>query len=179
MTIELHCPKCAKLIRAPETAGGQHGKCPYCAAGVYVPMPPDDRDIIPLTPLNEEEERRAEEERRRALEYAIALEKAEAPSGVSEPSARGRGNRPSPAPRTAEAPGQVIDLGDEVERFILAMRDSKLDQAEAAAGRLRKAGARARDYVQGLMVDEIPPKVANVPPALVQGFLKTLLARLS
>jgi len=58
------------------------------------------------------------------------------------------------------------------------MRDSNLDDAENLVVQLKKAGQRARDHVQGLMVDEMPPNVKNVPPALVRGFLKTLLNRL-
>ncbi|MCH7474571.1 MAG: cytochrome C oxidase subunit IV family protein [Gemmatimonadetes bacterium] len=37
MSIELHCPQCEKLIKAPDTAGGRHGKCPYCGRDVYIP----------------------------------------------------------------------------------------------------------------------------------------------
>ena len=181
MPIELHCPKCAKLIRAPENAGGQHGKCPYCMASVYVPMPADDTDIIPLAPVDEEEERRAEEERRKSLEFAAAVDKATEGAGGADPGARGRAAAASAAPRRApqEVPGQVVDIGEEVKLFIYAMRDSKLDQAESATARLRKAGPRARDYVEGLLLDEMPPQVENVPPPLVQGFLKNLLARLA
>lgn len=174
MSIELHCPKCGKLIRAPENAGGKHGKCPNCSASVYVPMPPAEDDIIPIAPLDEDEERRADEERRQALRYAATLEKATDIPG--EKPARGRDA--GAVRRPAETPGEVINLAEEVERFILAMRDSKLDDADSAAARLNRSGSRARDYVEGLMLDEIPPKIGNIPPPLVQGFLKTLLGRL-
>lgn len=177
MPIELHCPKCGKLIRAPENAGGKHGKCPNCAASVYVPMPPTDDDIIPIAPLDEDEERRAEEERRNALRYAATLEKATDIPGEKPTRGREGGSGGGPR-RPAETPGEVINLAEEVERFIVAMRDSKLDVAESAAARLNKSGARARDYVEGLMLDEIPPQIGNMPPALVQGLLKTLLGRL-
>lgn len=179
MPIELHCPQCQKMIRAPDTAGGHHGKCPYCGNSVYVPMPvTDDEDIIPLAPLDEAEERRAEEERREALRFAAIVDKAT--EGVSpEPSGRGKPMVGARSPsRGTDTPGVVVELKTEVESFVLAMKDSKLDVAESAANRIRKAGDRGRDYVQGLLIDEMPPKIGNLPPPLVQGFLKNLLSRL-
>lgn len=168
MSIELHCPACTKLIRAPEAAGGRHGKCPYCEARVYIPMPPAEEEIG-IAPVDEEEERRSEEQmRREEAALAASLSREEATPG--EPAGGGG--------RSREAPGEVIDVDECVEAFILAMRDSQLDAAERAVGLLRRAGSKARDYVQGAMVDEIPPPIEGVPPALVKGFLKTLLGRL-
>ena len=114
MSIELHCPQCEKLIRAPDNAGGKYGKCPYCETKVYIPAPP----------------------------------------------------------------GEVIDLGDEVEAYVVAMRDSKLDDAERIVRKLKSAGARASDYVEGLMLDPAPPPLGDVPKPLMMGFLKSLLGRL-
>ena len=47
MSIEIHCDHCGKLIKAPDDAGGQRGKCPYCHQSVYVPAPNagDDEEI--------------------------------------------------------------------------------------------------------------------------------------
>lgn len=179
MPIELHCPKCQKPLRAPDDAGGKRSKCPGCGNSVYIPMPVSDEDIIPLAPIDEDEERRAEEERRESLRFAAIVDKA-TEGGAPDPGSKGKpaaGARP--APRAADAPGVVVELKTEVESFVLAMKDSKLDVAEAAVGRLRKAGDRARDYVQTMMLDEIPPKIGNLPPPLIQGFLKNLLGRLS
>jgi hypothetical protein len=165
MSIELHCPQCQKLIRAPDSAGGQHGKCPYCGNKVYIPTPPGEFDEIALAPLEEEDERRERELRRESIRYASAV---------------GHAMDAGPAGElgSGETPGEVVDLGGEIEAFILAMRDSKLDEADAATARLRTSGNRACDYVQGLLVDEMPPQFENVPPPVVLGFLKTLLARL-
>ena len=79
---------------------------------------------------------------------------------------------------SAPLPGEVVDVSAEVEAFILAMRDSKLDEADQTAARLKSAGSGAADYVQGLILDEMPPQVEGVPPPLVKGFLKNLLDRL-
>jgi len=172
--IELHCPQCEKLIRAPDNAGGKHGKCPYCDTKVYIPTPVGDDDLIGLAPVDEEEERRADQERADALRYTTTMDKDPDLKVVPEegPSARVAGGR------RPEPPGEVIDLADLVEQFVLAMRDSKLDEADAKARQLKRAGPRARDYVEGLLLDPTPPPIKNVPKPLVQGFLKALLERL-
>ena len=175
MSIELHCPQCEKLIRAPDNAGGKHGKCPYCAAEVYIPTPVEDSDLIGLAPIDQEEERRAEKERQEALRYATAMDKDAslkvAPDDDAPP--RSGARRPEPPP------GEVVDIGDHVERFVLAMRDSKLEEADRVAGKLKRVGPRARDYVEGLLLDPTPPPIEGVPRPLVQGILKALLERLT
>ncbi len=173
MSIELHCPQCQKLIRAPDEAGGRRGKCPFCKNNVFIPRPPDETEEIGLAPIDEEEERRAEEARRESLRFVAAVDKAK-DSKLLAGEAASSVNGPPPVPTA----GGGDNIAAEVETFIIAMRDSKLDAAEAAATRLRSAGARARDYVQGLLVDEIPPEFENVPAPVVQGFLKALLSQL-
>ncbi len=169
MSIELHCPQCAKLIRAPDDAGGKRGKCPYCKKSVYIPTKPNQGEDIGLAPIDEEEDRRAEQLRREDAEYA---------ADVDRNTGRGVGGGGG-ATGSEQAVGEVVDLGAEVEAFIIAMRDSKLGEAEAVTSRLKAVGARAGDYVQGLLVDEMVPEFENVPPPLVLGFLKTLVARLA
>jgi hypothetical protein len=167
MSIELHCPKCGKVIRAPDNAGGKHGKCPYCKESVYVPMPAEEVEEIGLAPIDEEEEQRLAEERRRSIEYITAVDHGTDTRGITDD------DGPS-----STTPGEVVDVPACVEMFIVAMRDSKLEDADDAVADLKRAGSRAKDYVQGLTVDEMPPEVENVPPPVVQGFLKTLLNRL-
>jgi len=70
------------------------------------------------------------------------------------------------------------DPAAEVESFIAAMRDSRLDDADEAAKRLKTAGRAAKKYVRSLIAEGTPPVVENVPPPVVAGFLKTLLDRL-
>ncbi len=169
MSIELHCSKCSKLIKAPDNAGGRHGKCPYCDNSVYVPLPESEAEEIALAPVDEEEDREAEELRRESTRFAATIDHA-------TDAKKGAGGVAKIRP--TETPGKVIEVAAEVERFVLAMHSSKLDQAESAVSMLKKAGTRARDYVQGLMQDEIPPEFGNVPPPLIQGFLKALSGRL-
>jgi len=177
MSIELHCPQCEKLIRAPDDAGGKHGKCPYCKHSVYIPLPSSGDDEIGLAPLDDDEERRAEELRRESISYAATLDKDPAAKGEGGASGAGGAGARS-RPEAAETPGEVIDIPAAVERFVLAMRDSKLDEAERIAGRLRRTGTRARDHIEGLMLDQMPPKIKDIPAPLMQGFLKKLLEML-
>ena len=181
MSIEIHCPSCSKLIRAPEDAGGKRGKCPYCKNSVYIPMPADEDDVIPVAPIDTDDERRAEELRQEALRYAASLDKEVKPRGGPSPGAGPGGAAPPPrdGPRAVPAPGEVIDIAGAVEQYVLAMRDSKLKTAQEAVGGLKEAGTRARDYVQGLLLDEVPPTFQDVPPPLMKGVLKKLLHELS
>jgi hypothetical protein len=174
MSIELHCQRCSKLIRAPDDAGGKRGKCPYCGAEVYVPTHFSDDEIIPIAPIDPQEEQREAEMRREAASYAASLDKAQDVRGEEG----GRGSAGPPGAGAPAPPGDVVDIGAEVEAFVLAMRDSKLDDADSVVARLQRTGARARDYVEGLMLDQMPPKIEGVPPPLMQGFLKALLERL-
>ena len=113
--------------------------------------------------------------RRESAEYiaSVGHDTVPPPEGNEPGQSGGSTVRPPPAP------GEAIDLGAEVRAFLTAMRDSKLEEADQAVASLEKAGPRARDYVEGLMLDEMPLQVENVPPALVKGFLKTLVSRLS
>lgn len=177
MSIELHCPKCGKQIRAPDNAGGKHGKCPYCEGRVYIPMPPAAEDEIAIAPLDNDIERREAELRREliAFETKLAKENKLAPTPAGEKPRSGDSAGDDELPEVA---GEVVDCDAEVENFIQAMRDSRLEQAEQAVASLRRAGARARDFVQGALVDEMPPEVPGVPAPVLKGFLKTLLTRL-
>lgn len=167
MSIELHCPQCQKLIRAPDDAGGKNGKCPYCKAPVYIPLPKsNDDEEIGLAPLDPDEEKRERELRRESIRYVSAVQHA-TDAGID-----------TGASSSSES-ADVVDMSDEVETFVRAMHKSELEQADSAAARLRHAGTRARDYVQGLLMDEIPPEFEGIPQPLVQGFLKALLSRLS
>ncbi len=173
MSIELHCPQCRKLIRAPDSAGGKRGKCPYCKNAVYIPTPSDESEEIGLAPLDDDEEKRAKALRRESIRYAASVDHVTdaGPDAGAAGASTGGVHLPF-------APGEVVDLGGEVEAFILAMRDSKLDLADAAVARLRRAASRARQHLQTLVLDDMPPEFENVPPPVVKGFLKTLLNRL-
>lgn len=173
MSIELHCPECQKLIRAPDSAGGKRGKCPYCKKTVYIPSPPDDSEEIGLAPLDDEDEKRAAALRKDSIQYAAAVDHATEGGGTAGDASTDVMDGQTPVPET-EPP----DIQADVEAFIRAMRDSELDLADAAAAKLKRAAGAARKHVRALMSEDVPSAVENVPPPVVKGFLKTLLARL-
>ncbi len=171
MSIDLHCPGCAKLIRAPDTAGGRHGKCPYCGRRVYIPTPESEVEIFDIAEPTEEELRLEEKLRRESASYVAVVSHAD---GEVAGEAGGDGE----SVRPPEVPGEVVDLPDLVDAFLCAMRDAKLDAADSAVASLKRAGSRAKDYVEGVMLDEMPPQVEGIPQPVLKGFLKTLLGRL-
>ncbi|HNQ22068.1 MAG TPA: hypothetical protein PKK06_03140 [Phycisphaerae bacterium] len=165
MTIELHCPICRKLIKAPDNAGGKQGKCPACQNLVYVPKPPEpDDEEIRIAPLDETDEERDQKLREEAATYLASLSRDVGPTTERN------------APATPA--GEVVEVPELVERYVLAMRDSKLDVVEETIKELRRVKQKARDYVQARMVDQMAPPLGNVPAPLLKGFLKSLLERL-
>jgi hypothetical protein len=57
MSISFHCESCKQKIKAPDTAGGKWGNCPYCKHRCYIPMPKsDDEPELRLAPIDESEE---------------------------------------------------------------------------------------------------------------------------
>ncbi|MGD2109887.1 MAG: hypothetical protein PVI86_10900 [Phycisphaerae bacterium] len=164
MSIDLHCPQCQKLIRAPDNAGGRRGKCPYCGASVYIPTPVDESDAIGLAPVDDSEEERIKNLRRESSEFAAA---------VGHGTEGGDAGGPAPV---ADAPSEDIDA--DIQAFVIAMRDSQLDDADAVTDRLKGRMAEARQRVKQMIAEEQLPDIPNVPPPVVQGFLKTLVGRL-
>ena len=58
MDIELHCEKCGKLIKTSSKEAGKSGKCPYCDSDVYIPMPEQEIEELPLEPEDSAERQR-------------------------------------------------------------------------------------------------------------------------
>lgn len=169
MGIEFHCSKCGKLIRAPGKAGGQRGKCPYCKESVYIPTPLEEIEEIPLAPIDkadEDREQRLQEETRR-LTTAINRE---------EPGKYDTGE-PSSAEGSVPLPRELgPSVPELVNEYLSAMAESNMDRANAAARQLKKQTAQAKEHVQRLMVDEMPPvDLSSVPIPVYKGFLRSLL----
>jgi hypothetical protein len=179
MSIEFHCDHCARLIRAPDEASGKRGKCPYCHQSVYIPTPPDQIEEIPLAPIddNDERTRRALEEERKRIETQLRSERrppAEEGRGSATKGSGGGGSAGggSSAADAAEARDQVVD-------YLLLMRNSELVQAESVLAELLKKRQVAREVVDRLAADAVPPaELSEVPLALYQGFLKNLRSQL-
>ena len=171
MPIEFHCSHCGKLVRAPDTAGGRRGRCPYCEQSVYIPTPLGPEDEVPLAPEDsgpDPEERAAAE-----IDRQLQREMRSAPEGaVPEPS----------APETA-LPDIPVASGEDVETqvfdFIRAMSESNLPRADEIAAGLARSQREAIEVIERLSMDAVPPpELGNLPPAVYQGFLRTLRNRI-
>jgi hypothetical protein len=171
--IEIHCNRCNSAIRAPDGSGGKRGKCPHCGHELYIPVPSDEVEEIPVAPLDNDEEERAAALRRESIEYAAMLDKAVA----SPPQAGGKGS--AGRARQAQPGGKSVDVAAEVQKFVMAMGDSQFDHAEDILKRLRGVGKKANDYIQQLLCDQMPPKIGKVPPEVAKNFLKALSDRLA
>lgn len=182
--IQLQCESCGKHMKAPPEAAGKSAKCPACGHSVYIPSPADEVDELPLAPENEEELRREETllEERRRLDRILAKED-RAPAEGANPS-RGAGNRettgsygPRGGATSSGASNPAVEQA--VVEYLMAMRDSNLEGAEAAMDILKRYRGEARRIVERLAADQIPPsQLARVPGPVYQGFLKKLRAEL-
>lgn len=174
MPIKFHCSHCGKMVKAPDEAGGKRGRCPSCKESVYVPLPADADDAIPLAPIDAQQEQVDARARAESSRAAAALD--------HEDRIPPEGAMPTRSPETAAAIPTVeaiANVGKLIERFVRSMRDSKLDDADRIANQLRADRRRTKAAVQQLMLDEIPPaSLGDIPPALVKGFLKNLQGRL-
>lgn len=170
MSIEFHCDHCARLIRAPDEASGRRGKCPYCHQSVYIPSPPEDIEEIPLAPVDESDERmrRRLEEERQQLEAQIRAER--------RPPAEEKRGASSTTGASSVSSSEIRDM---IVDYLLLMRNSELVQAESVLADLLKHRQAARDVVDRMAADAVPPmELSEVPPALFQGFLKNLRSQL-
>lgn len=167
MSIEFHCNHCGKLVRAPDDAGGKHGKCPSCHQSVYIPLPSDQVEPLEIAPVDEAEER----ERARLLKESQDLQRRllnerDLPTGMGA----------APPPSSA---GQVmpprLDMETLVIEYAQAMAAGNLEQAEQLAADIRTDMKTAEDVMQRLMLDELPPKrLAKIPRPVLVGFFKQL-----
>jgi hypothetical protein len=170
VSIELHCESCGKLVKAPRDAAGKQGKCPYCGNSMYIPSPPEELEELPLAPEDRadlEREAALQAERRR-LDRVLAEQDAEA----GEAGAGG-------GSRSASGGVTTITVEEGVLAYLAAMRNSDLVRAEKFLALLQQKRAEARDIVDRLASDQIPPtEMAGVPSGVYQGFLKSLRSHL-
>jgi hypothetical protein len=182
--IPIQCESCGKHMKAPREAAGKAAKCPACGHSVYIPTPPEEVDELPLAPDDPEELRREEAllEERRRLDRIIAREE-RAPVEGATGGARQAANREAGGgfvTRGAAASGAPTPETEQaVIQYLNAMRDSDLDRASTAMSVIRQSRAEARQVVDRLMADQIPPpSMARVPTPVYMGFLKSLRGQL-
>ena len=162
MGIDFQCEHCRKKVNAPDTAAGKRGKCPFCGRSSYIPAPISEDDLLPLAPLDEEEERRRQAELSNLYRQEEAL--------LSETRA---GEEFLPLEFREEIAAR--DLYHFVVNYCLAMADSNTELARTHSRQLRQFGApgvqAVDDFISGTALE---PALEAVPARLLSGFLKSL-----
>jgi hypothetical protein len=172
MPIKFECTECHKIVTAPDAAGGKRGKCPFCGQLVNIPLPPpppepeaEDPDLIPLAPIDEDEERKLAQERKALYEQEQGLLDAMGPSADD-------------APLEKREDLSSEDLHHFVVNYLLDMFAGNLERAGMHADKLRSLGfagiGAVDDFLEG-KADE--PALKNIPKPVREGFLRELKAR--
>ncbi len=162
MPIEVHCNHCGKLVRAPDDAGGKHGKCPSCHQSVYIPTPETQIEPLTIAPIDTRAERDAARLRHESAALASRLmgERDGADAGAA-----------SAAPAAALSAPEVEAL---VVSYVSEMAKGNLSSAEALAVRIQRQRV-ADEVIARIMGDELPPAaLAKLPRPVLNGFLKQL-----
>jgi len=171
MPIKFNCPECGKTINAPDAAAGKRGKCPHCSAVVEIPLPPppppaeEDDDLIPLAPIDEEEERKLDQERKALYDQEKSLLDAASPSGDGVP-----------LEHKEDLTGE--DLHHFVVNYLLDMFDGNLERANMHAEKLRGFGFQGIEAVDDFAEGKVSePALKRIPEPVREGFLRELKAR--
>ncbi len=163
MSITFRCEHCRKEVQAPDDAAGKRGKCPYCKQSNYIPQPVSEDELLPLAPLDEEEERRTarEVEQLRRQESELIAEMG------------GSGEEAVPLEHREEVKAE--DVHHHVVNYCLDMASSRLERAETHVRELKKFGAAGReavgDFLSGRVIE---PALDIIPRELLNGLLTQL-----
>lgn len=186
MTIKLHCEHCGATVQAARDLAGRMSNCPSCGNSLYVPTPEDELEELPLAPEDVTDLRKEAilQEERRKLDTLLAREERAGggdeggPSGRAQSTGSGSG---AAVGRSGDAP--AVSGANRMEaaltRYLIGMRDSDFDSVERAITTLNMQPRTAREMIDRLAADPVPPpEMAKVPSGVYQGFLKTLRSRL-
>ncbi len=167
MGISLHCEHCGKKIEAPDNAGGKWGRCPSCHNKVYVPGLDEDQELK-LAPMDQ-----GEVEKQKQLMSET--------SRLTQDILRERENPNEPAESIAMPVSQMSDeqLQKEIISYLRQMADGQLIQAERVGNLIVSYGDQAVGILDGIALSEMPePELADVPPQVLSGLIRTLRARI-
>lgn len=178
MPIEFHCEHCNKLVKAPETAGGSRGKCPYCDGTCYVPLPPEELEELPLVPLDAADEQHQADDREEAARVQRALL-----ADREEPVDSGHGGAASHTASTPPVSFGNNDSGDDAKSLVLAyiqaMSEGKLQLADRAIARIAGMRPQAEAVIDQIASRRLPEsEMPALPKPVLVGFLKQLRSRL-
>ena len=173
MPIKFNCPECGKNINAPDAAAGKRGKCPHCSKVVNIPVPPpppaeeEDDGLIPLAPIDEEEERKLDEERKSLFEQEKTLL---GDASGDDPAGK--------APLEHREDIEARDLHHFVVNYLLDMFDGNLPRANMHSEKLRGFGFKGIEAVDDFAEGRVEePALERIPEPIRQGFLRELKDR--
>ena len=164
MSISFQCNSCKKKITAPDSAGGKWGKCPYCNYKCYVPLPKDPNEAdLTLTPVDLEEEAKYKELMRETYHVTEdLLHKTDEP--------------PEPGNEVHSDEGKLKLM---LVRYLAMMAAGQLDEAQQAADKIAKYRMQAKNILEQMAVAEVhEEELQNIPPKVLNGFIRNMLTRL-
>jgi len=167
MSIKFPCEHCGKQVEAPDAAGGKRGKCPSCRQTVYIPMPSDQLEPLDIAPVDEAEERERARLRKETQDLQNRLlQERDAPPAAADAA------KPRPVEQVFTP---KLDMETLIVEYAQAMAAGDLERAEELATDIRTDMSAAREIMERLMVDELPPEsLANIPRPVLVGFFKQL-----
>lgn len=166
MSIKFTCEHCRKEVKAPDSAAGKRGRCPYCGRTSYIPAAVEEADVLPLAPIDDEEERRRREvvTSLHQQEHDLILET----------------GGPVQAPLEDRDDLTSEDLHHFVVNYCLDMAHGKLERAETYVARLGHFGQLGRQAVEDFLAGEaIEPGLDTIPKPVMEGYLKQLQEQLA
>ena len=164
MTITFRCEHCHKEVKAPDEAAGKRGACPYCRQSTYIPSPVGEDDVVPLAPIDDDEEQKLQAEVTRLVDQERDLR---AETGAAAP------------PLDQRDDLAAEDLHHIVVNYCLDMASGKLARAATHVKKLRKFKEPGIGAVEEFMAGKAAePAPDEIPPAVLKGFLKQLREQL-
>ena len=173
MSIIFHCSFCNKKITAKDGTGGKWGKCPSCHNKIYVPDLNADADEgeLKFAPIDEQEQR--EKERLLQETYQLSQE-------ILQERAEPDDNLPK---KRVSRPVAAIDpskVNDTIIMCLRKMADGQLAESDNIARSIASLGSNARDELDAIALNDIPDhKLADIPPGVLAGLIRTLRGKIS
>jgi DNA-directed RNA polymerase subunit RPC12/RpoP len=173
MAIIFHCEHCGKKVSAPDEAGGRQGRCPSCTQRIFIPLPKDQVEEIPLSQIDPNEENRRKALKQEEMRLLNRLQEHQEPP----PDPAGGKTRPTddfyiPPP---PPPSNTSDL---IHQYIVHMAKGELEAADPLAQKIIGGGPRALKTVEDMAMQEfLDPQLANTPPTVIAKFFKILMAK--
>ncbi|MEI7835872.1 MAG: hypothetical protein WCK05_05610 [Planctomycetota bacterium] len=166
MAFSFRCEHCGKEVEVSPEAGGKRGPCPHCHEASYIPLPAEQRDVIPLEDFDEAEEARRQQEleRLRRAERELLADDTAAP----------------PIPLEHRENLSAADLHHLAINYCLDLAAGKLDRAAMHVAKLRKFGSLALAAANEVAAGKVSePALKSIPDPVLKGFCRTLCEELA